>query len=43
MESDTSNYDYYPDELIEEVSNLTLEERLMFQGLDEILDRPKQV
>jgi serine/threonine protein kinase len=41
-DGDSSNFDYYPEETIEEASNLTQEERLMFQALDEILDRPKQ-
>eukprot|EP01032_Pedospumella_encystans_P019932 gene19932-22657_t len=41
-EADSSNYDYYPEETVEEASNLTQEERMMFQALDEILDRPKQ-
>jgi serine/threonine protein kinase len=41
-EADTSNYDYYPEETVEEAGNLTQEERMMFQALDEILDRPKQ-
>lgn len=41
-EADTSNFDFYPEETVEEASNLTQEERIMFQALDEILDRPKQ-
>ena len=41
-EADSSNYDYYPEESIEESTNLTQEERAMFQALDDILDRPRQ-
>jgi len=42
FEGDSSNYDYFPEEAVEEASNLTQDERAMFDGLDEILDRPKQ-
>lgn len=41
-DADSSNFDYYPEETVEEASNLTQEERTMFQALDDILDRPKQ-
>ena len=41
--ADTSNYDYYPEEGVEEaVGNLTAEERAMFEAFDDILERPKQ-
>lgn len=39
-EADSSNYDFYPEETVEEASNLTQEERAMFRALDEILERP---
>ena len=39
-EGDTSNYDYYPEEMTEELGNLTREERQMFAEFDVILDRP---
>lgn len=41
-EGDSSNYDFYPDETIDEPSNLNYEERQLFTVFDEILDRPKQ-
>lgn len=37
---DTSNFDLYPDEAIEESTNLTFEERQMFAEFDRILERP---
>ena len=37
---DTSNFDYYPEETIESVSNLNSDERTAFAELDLILDRP---
>jgi protein kinase X len=39
-DGDTSNYDFYPEELTEELCNLTLAEREMFDAFDRILDRP---
>jgi protein kinase X len=42
-DGDTSNYDFYPEEVLEEPANLTQEERNMFQSIDEILDRGKQL
>lgn len=42
-EGDTSNYDYYPEEVTEEICNLTLIEREMFDAFDRILDRPSVV
>lgn len=39
MEGDTSNYDYYPEETIEEPNNLNSEERKMFEAINTILDR----
>lgn len=38
-EGDSSNYDLYPDEGPDEISNLTLEERKMFSEFDVLLDR----
>lgn len=40
--ADTSNYDFYPEELTQEVSSLSQDERRLFDRFDEILDRPKQ-
>lgn len=37
---DTSNFDYYPEETVEETSNLSSTERIAFAELDLILDRP---
>jgi protein kinase X len=37
---DTSNYDFYPEEMAEEPSNLTKEQREHFQEFDRILERP---
>ena len=42
-DGDASNYDYYPEEAVEEMSNLTKEERAMFREFDVILDRPVSV
>lgn len=42
-DGDTSNYDFYPEEAIEEAANLSQEDRILFESIDEILDRPKQV
>ncbi len=39
-DGDSSNFDYYPEESVEEASNLTFEEREMFKQFDEILERP---
>ena len=39
-DGDTSNYDFYPEEMTEELGNLTKEERQMFAEFDVILDRP---
>jgi protein kinase X len=39
-DGDTSNYDYYPEEITEEICNLTKDERQMFEEFDRILDRP---
>lgn len=41
-EGDSSNFDHYPDEAVEESGNLTLKERLMFNAIDEILERPSK-
>lgn len=41
-EGDSANYDFYPEETLEEPANLSQEERQLFQSIDEILDRPKQ-
>ncbi|RYH05349.1 hypothetical protein EON65_44970 [archaeon] len=41
-EGDTSNFDFYPEESIEQPANLTQDERKMFQVLDELLDRSPQ-
>ena len=38
-DGDSSNYDYYGDELADEVSNLTVDERQMFREFDELLER----
>ena len=38
-EGDTSNYDFYPDEMPEDQSNLTVDERQLFREFDEILER----
>ena len=38
-DGDTSNFDLFPDELADEIANLTLEERQMFNEFDVILDR----
>lgn len=37
---DTSNFDYYPEETMEETSNLSSTERIAFAELDLLLDRP---
>jgi protein kinase X len=42
-EGDSSNYDYYPEEAMEQPANLTLEERKMFQSIDQLLDRASQI
>ena len=42
-DGDTSNYDYYPEEAVEEIGNLTKEERAMFNEFDVLLDRPVSV
>jgi serine/threonine protein kinase len=41
-DGDSSNYDFYPEEALEEPANMTTEERNLFSTIDEILDRPKQ-
>jgi hypothetical protein len=33
FEGDSSNFDVYPEEIAEELSNLTFEERNMFKGI----------
>ena len=38
-EGDTSNYDFYGDEVAEEASNLTIDERQLFREFEEILER----
>ncbi len=38
-EGDTSKYDYYGDEVPEEASNLTVEERQLVREFDELLER----
>lgn len=40
---DSSNYDYYPEEVMEEAVSLTLEERGLFGSIEEILLRPKVI
>jgi serine/threonine protein kinase len=42
-EGDSSNFDFYPEEALEEPANMTNEERNLFYTIDEILDRPKQM
>lgn len=42
-EGDTSNFDFYPEEALEEPAHMTTEERKLFGTIDEILDRPKQL
>lgn len=39
-DGDSSNFDVYPDETVEEKANLTSAEREMFREFDRILDRP---
>ncbi len=39
-DGDSSNFDFYPDESVEEPSNLSHEERELFHEFDRILDRP---
>jgi serine/threonine protein kinase len=38
-DGDSSNFDYYPEETLEEPNNLTSDERRMFQAIDHILER----
>eukprot|EP00605_Chrysophyceae_sp_TOSAG23-4_P000233 GSChrysophyteH1.ASY1.ANO1.270.1 assembled CDS len=40
---DSSNYDFYGDEIAEEASNLTLDERKLFREFEEILERKPQM
>ncbi len=42
VDGDTSNYDFFPEELSEEPSNLTNKQRLLFREFDRILSRPVQ-
>lgn len=42
-DGDTSNYDVYPDEALEEQANLTSNERELFREFDRILERPIQM
>lgn len=42
-DGDTANYDFYAEEALEEPANLSQHDRVLFQTIDEILDRPKQV
>lgn len=42
-DGDTSNFDYYPEEAMEEVSNLTSAQRELFYEFDRILERPVQM
>jgi serine/threonine protein kinase len=42
-DGDTSNFDFYPAETIEEPANLSQQDRMLFESIDEILDRSKQV
>lgn len=42
MEGDSSNYDFFPEETVEEPSNLTQRQRALFDEFDVILARPKQ-
>jgi protein kinase X len=41
-DGDTSNFDIYPDENVEEHGNLTSEEREQFREIDRILERPTE-
>ena len=41
MDGDTSNYDFFPEETVEEPSNLTSKQRALFDEFDEILARPR--
>lgn len=41
-DGDTSNFDVFPDEALEEQANLTSTEREMFREFDRILERPVQ-
>ena len=42
-DGDTSNFDVYPDEAMEEQANLTSSERELFREFDRILERPVQL
>lgn len=42
-DGDSSNFDVYPEEIAEEASNLTFEERNMFKDFDIMLERPVQL
>lgn len=41
-DGDSSNYDFYPEEALEQPANLTQDERKMFNTIDELLDRSPQ-
>jgi protein kinase A len=41
MDGDSSNYDFFPEETVEEPSNLTTKQRELFNEFDEILARPR--
>lgn len=38
-QGDSSNYDYYPEEAMEQPANLSQEERVLFDSIDALLDR----
>ena len=42
-EGDTSNFDFYEEEAVEEVSNLTSSERELFHEFDRVLGRTVQL
>ncbi len=42
IDGDSSNYDFFPEETVEEPSNLTAKQREMFGEFDVILMRPRQ-
>lgn len=42
-EGDTSNFDYYEEDLGDDPVSLSLSERKMFEAIDELLERPKKV
>jgi serine/threonine protein kinase len=42
-DGDTANYDFYPEETLEEPANLSQYERMLFHSIDDLLERPKQL